>query len=92
MCEEHCLRVNVQARELCPQVHARLLPVGHVVGPIEELHRFGVVAVGRMFREGVVESRVDQEVAEAGMVYPVNQHGEIARRVVAVRWRSGLLG
>jgi len=84
MCEEHRLRVNVQARELCRQVHARLLPVGHTVGPIEELHRLGVTAVGRMFREGVVETRVDQEVSEAGMVYPVNQHGEIARHMVAV--------
>ena len=41
-----------------------------------------------MLREGVVEARVDQEIAEAGMVYPVNQHSEIARPMVAV----GLLG
>jgi hypothetical protein len=27
---------------------------------------------------------VDPEVAEAGMVYPVNQHGEIARHMLAV--------
>ncbi len=66
------------------QVHARLLPVGHAVGPIEQLHRPGVISVGRIFREGVVEARVDQEVAEAGMVYPVNQYGEVARRMVAV--------
>jgi hypothetical protein len=37
-----------------------------------------------MFSEGIVEARVDQEVAEAGMVYPVNQHSEIARRMIAV--------
>src|ERR1035438_4240144 len=56
MREEHRLRVNVQARELCRQVHARLLPVGNAVGPIEQLHRLGVIAVGRMLREGVVEA------------------------------------
>jgi hypothetical protein len=84
MREEHRLRVNVQARELCRQVHARLLPVGNAVGPIEQLHRLGVIAVGRMLREGVVEARVDQEVSEAGMVYPMHQYGEIARNMVAV--------
>jgi hypothetical protein len=41
-----------------------------------------------MFREGLVEARVDQEVSEVGMVYPVNQDGEIAWRMVAV----GLFG
>jgi hypothetical protein len=41
-----------------------------------------------MFRKGVVEARVDQEVSEVGMVHPMHQHGEIARHVIAV----GLLG
>src|ERR1700683_702417 len=84
MGEEQRLTAEVQTRELRPQIQARFLPVGDAVGPSEELHRLGVAAVGRMFGEGVVEARVDQEVAEAGMVYPVNQHGEIARRMVAV--------
>jgi len=66
MREERRLRVNIQARELLCQIHARLLPVGHAVGPIEQLHRLGVIAVRWMFREGVVEARVDQKVAETG--------------------------
>ncbi len=46
------------------------------------------VAIRRMFREGVVEARVDQEISEARVVYPVNRHGEIARHMIA----SGLPG
>jgi len=41
-----------------------------------------------MLREGVVEAGIDQKVSEAGMVYPVDQHGEIARPMIAI----GLLG
>jgi hypothetical protein len=54
--------VNAQAGELCRQIFTRLLPVGDAVDPIEEPHRLGVIAVRRMFREGVVETCVDQEV------------------------------
>src|SRR5262249_5063896 len=38
-----------------------------------------------MFREGVVEAAVDQEVPEIGMMYPMHQHCEIARVMIAVR-------
>ena len=41
-----------------------------------------------MLREGVVETSVDEEVSEAGMVYPMNQNGEISRRMIAI----GLFG
>jgi hypothetical protein len=84
MGEKHRLRLNVQARELRRQICTRLLPVGHAVNPVEELHRIGVITVRRMFGEGVVEARVDQEVSKVWMVYPVHQHGEIARPMIAV--------
>ena len=37
-----------------------------------------------MFREGVVEARVDQEISGVGMVHPVNQHSKITRHMIAV--------
>jgi hypothetical protein len=45
-----------------------------------------------MFRERVVEARIDQEVSEAGMVYPVHQRFEIARHMIAVGlpWACGV--
>jgi hypothetical protein len=35
-----------------------------------------------MLRERIVKSSVNQEVSELGMAYPVNEYGEIARRVI----------
>src|SRR5262252_8766721 len=83
MGEKYCPRVNVQTGELRRQIFASLLAVRHAIEPIEELHRLGVIAVRRMFREGVVESCVDEEVSEAGMVYPMNQNCEISRHMIA---------
>src|SRR5450755_3635229 len=88
MREEHRLRVNVEGGKLRREIPTWLLPVGDAVDPIEEPHRFGVIAVWRMFREGAVEASVDQEVSEAGMMDPVHQHGEIPRRMIA----RGLFG
>jgi hypothetical protein len=69
---------------LCREIFARLLAIGHAIGSIEELHRLGVIAVRRVFREGVVEARVDEEVSEAGMVNPMNQSGKISRFMIAL--------
>src|SRR5215813_11922190 len=88
--EEHRLGVNVHARELSTQICAGLLPIGYAVDPIEQSHRFGVAAIRRMFRERVVKARVDQEVSEFGMVYPVNKHTEIARPMMTVRLPGAL--
>src|SRR5215469_5331035 len=88
MCEKYRPRMNIQAGELRRQIFAWLLAVGHAIDPIKELHRFGVVAVRRVFREGVVEACVDEEVSEARMVYPMNQNGKVSRRMIAL----GLLG
>src|SRR5262245_66448006 len=86
--EKHGLWVNVAVGELRGQICARLLPVRHAVDPIEQLHSLGVIAIRWMFREGVVEAAVDQEVSETRMVYPMYQRCEIARNMIAV----GLLG
>jgi hypothetical protein len=71
MLEKHRLRVNPPARQLRLQIFTRFLP--------------GIIAVRRMFREGVVEASVDQEVSETGMAHPMNQHGEIARGAISNR-------
>jgi len=84
MRDKHRLRVRVQACELRREINTRLLPIGQAIDPIEQPHRLGVIAVRRMFREGIIEARIDQEVSEAGMAYPVNQHGEVARHMIAV--------
>src|SRR5215469_3597448 len=86
--EKYRPRVNVQKRELRREIFAWLLAIGHAIDPIKELHRLGVIAVRRMFREGVVEARVDEYVSEAWMMYPMNQNGKIARRMIAL----GLFG
>ena len=57
--EKHRLRVNVRVRELCTQICTGLLAIGYAVDQIEQSHRVGVVAVGRMFRKRVVKARVD---------------------------------
>jgi carboxymethylenebutenolidase len=88
MRDKHRLRVRVQACELRREINTRLLPIGQAIDPIEQPHRLGVIAVRRMFREGIIEARIDQEVSEAGMAYPVNQHGEVARHMIAVGLRS----
>ena len=75
MCEKYSSRVNVQTVELRRKVLALLLTIGHAIDPIEELHSLGVIAVRRMFREGAVEACVDEEIPEAGMMYPMNQNG-----------------
>lgn len=88
MCKKHRLGVQVQARELRPEIRARLLRIRDAVDPIKKYHRLGVISVGRMLRKGVVEACIHQKVTEAGMVYPMNQDGEIARPMIAI----GLLG
>ena len=41
-----------------------------------------------MFRERVIESCVDEEVAGAWMAHPMNRNGQISRRMIAL----GLFG
>lgn len=85
MCEKHCPRMNIETDELRPQIFSWQLVVGHAIDPIEELHRLCVIAVRGMFREGVVETCVDEEVSEAGVVDPMDQNSEISWRMIALR-------
>src|SRR5215469_5605007 len=84
MCEKYRPRVNIQTGELRRQIFAWLLAVGHAIDPIKELHSLCVIAVGRMFREGVVEARVNEEVSEARMMDPMNQNSKISRQMIAL--------
>src|SRR5215831_16386554 len=53
--------------------------------PGRELHPLKSSAFhGALFREGIVEACVDKEVSETGMVYPMNQNGEISRHMIAL--------
>src|SRR5215510_3519910 len=84
MCKEHCLWVNVQSDELGSQIITLALPVGHAVGPIEQSHRLCVITVRRVFREGVVEPRIDEEIPKARMMCPMHKSGKISRHVIAL--------
>jgi hypothetical protein len=84
MREKHRLWMNIVMRELRRQVCAGHLPVRDAIDPIEQPHRFGVIAIRWVSGEGVIEGGVDQEVSEAGMVYPMRQRSQISRNVIAV--------
>ena len=50
------------------------------------------VAIRRMFREGVVEARVDQEISEARVVYPMNNAARDRAAHDHIRLARGLTG
>src|SRR6516164_146311 len=76
--------MNVQSYELGSQIFTLALPVGHSVDPIEQRHRLCVIAVRRVFCEGIVEPRIDEEIPKARMMYPMDKNGEISRHVIAL--------
>src|SRR5215467_9754534 len=84
MCKEDCLWVNVHSDELGSQIFTLALTISHAVGPIEQRHRLCVIAVWWAFREGIVESRVDEKIPKARMMYPMHKNGEISWHMITL--------